>query len=537
MYRVIVVDDEEFVRDLIVKDLGKGELDIQVVAVAADGKEALAQALTLKPDIVITDISMPFMDGLELIGELQKAGMQCKTAIISGYDEFDYARRAISLGVKDYLLKPFSPKDLEQVVRKMIQELDSQKMLRQNMNLLREQATSRASLAREKALKNLLEGLEGASGEKEKLLGTGLDLSGNVFLAGVMRISGSLWNFKNQSGVEEFLMLASDGYFSRDVRVYGVSPDGNLLAVVWCGGSRHGALLTGKVREGLDNINKSLNKYYDARLNCALGTPCGSLEELKRSYREAMAAWKKNVGGDQTVVIYDQEEKQDEINNSRIREWKDQVRFSVRTGSVEEALGHLRVLMKCYASLSSSRGDYIGVSAGELVYAIESDMESAGYDVSRIRPRDSMQERLRYSNLTDIRELLEEYIENCCGLVSQRAEENKAEALVKQMKLLVESNLKNEDVDLEWVALKMHFSTSYVRQIFKQQTGENLGEYLIRKRMEKAGKMLQKTDLRIQQVAEECGYSNQRYFASSFKKFYGCTPTEFKKAVSNNGFY
>lgn len=537
MYRVMVVDDEEFVRDLIVKDLGKAALDIQVAAVASDGKEALAQALALKPDIVITDISMPFMDGLELIGELQKAGIQCKTAIISGYDEFDYARRAISLGVKDYLLKPFLPKDLEQVVRKMIQELDSQRMLQQNMNLLREQATSRASLAREKALKNLLEGKGSAPGGKEKLLETGLDLSGNVFLAGVMRVSGSLWNFKSQSGVEEFLMLASDGYFSGDIHVYGVSPDGNLLAVVWCGSSRQEAILAGKVREGLDKINKSLIKYYDVHLNCALGTPCGSLEGLEQSYRQAMAVWKKNADGDRTVVVYDQEEKQEEINNSRIREWKDQIRFCVRTGSREEAMKHLRMLMKCFASLSSSRSDYIGVSAGELVYAIESDMESAGYDVSQIRLQDSVQERLRYSNLTDIRELLEQYIEGCCALVSQRSEENKAEALVKQMKILIENNLKNEEVDLEWVALKMHFSTSYVRQIFKQQTGENLGEYLIRKRMEKAGKMLQKTDLRIQQVAEECGYGNQRYFASSFKKFYGCTPTEFKKAMSNNGFY
>lgn len=537
MYRVMVVDDEEFVRDLLVKNLGKSALDIEVVAAASDGKEALSQALTLKPDIVITDIAMPFMDGLELISQLQKAGLPCKTAIISGYDEFDYARRAISLGVKDYLLKPFLPRDLEQVVQKMIQELDSQRILQQNLSLLKEQADSRAALAREKALRDLLEGRKEPSGQERELLEAGIDLSGNLFLVGIIKISGNLWDFKSQEEVEEFLLLAGNGYFPKDVRSYGVGFDGNLLAMVWCGSGRQKAVLTGSVREGLEKINKSLKKYYDVQLNCALGTCWDCVGGLEKSYKEALAAWKKNLDDGRTVILYDEDQEQDEISSSQIRERKDQIRFWVRSGNAKEALEHLKLLMKCYGSLSSSRSDYIGVSAGELIYAIESDMNSAGYDGKDMWPHDSVQERLRFSNLTEIRELLEQYIEGCCKLILERSEENKAEFLVKQMKHLIEDNLKNEQVDLEWVALQMHFSTSYVRQLFKQHTGENLGEYLIRKRMEKAGKLLQRTGLRIQEVAEECGYSNQRYFASSFKKFYGCTPTQFKQAVEKEGLY
>ena len=537
MYRVMVVDDEAFVRDLLVKNLSKSGLNIEIVAAASNGRAALEQALVLKPDIVITDIAMAFMDGLELISELQKAGLQCKTAIISGYDEFDYARRAISLGVRNYLLKPFLPKDLEQVVQKMIQELDSQKTLQQNLRLLKEQANSRAALAREKVLRDLLEGRKDVLRGEEEFSEAGLNLSGNLFLAGVIRTSGNLWDFRSQKAAEEFLILAGDGYFPRDVRIYGVGFEENLLAVIWCGTGRQRAVFMGRIQEGLDRINKSLKKYYDIQLNCALGEVCDSLEGLEKSYGEALATWKKNLDGDRTVILYDEEKRQDELNNSQIREWKDQICFSVRSGNQEEALGHLRMLMKCYASLSSSHSDYIGVSAGELLYAIESAVNSAGYDIEEAGTRDRIQERLRYSSLADIRELLEQYIENCCSQVSRQLKENKAEALVKQIKLLIENNLKNEGMDLEWVAMQMHFSTSYVRQIFKQQTGEALGEYLIRKRMEKAGKLLQKTGLNIQEVAEECGYGNQRYFARSFKKFYGCTPTQFKQAVEKEGLY
>jgi len=158
MYRVILVDDEEHIRNLLAKHIREAALGVEVAAVAGDGREALQAAIDLKPDIVITDISMPFLNGLELIKELQQAEIHSKNVIISGYDEFDYARQAISLGVTDYLLKPFLPKELRDVIHKLVQELDHQKALQQNMMLLREQALSRAGVAREKALKDLLEG-------------------------------------------------------------------------------------------------------------------------------------------------------------------------------------------------------------------------------------------------------------------------------------------------------------------------------------------------------------------------------------------
>ncbi len=536
MYRVIVADDEGYVRDLLVKSLARISLDLEVVAAVSNGREALEKAIEWKPDIVITDIAMPFLDGLELIARLQEAGIASKTIIISGYDEFNYARRAISLGVKDYLLKPFLPKDLEEVLGKAVQELDSQRSLMQNLSLLKEQAGNRAMLAREKGLKDLLEGRP--IPKDQELIELGVDLSGHWFLAGVIRLDGAFWNFECQKGVEEFLMLAGEGgYFPKDIRMYGVSFDGANLAAMWCGKEEPGGFFMEKVRTGLEKIRKSLKKYYDIRIICTLGNPYDSREGIGRSYLEALNLWRKNQDEEKAILLYGEEPKREEVGSRQIQEWKDQIRFSVRKGNQGEALGHLDMLMKCYASLSSNRGDYIGVSAGELLYAIESDMEQEGYNRERTWLVDAARQRLRYGNLADIRQMLEEFIKNCCVLVEERSEENKTDALVKQIKLLVGDNLSNEDVGLEWVAEQLHFSTSYIRQTFKQVAGENLGEYLIRRRMELAGKLLQNTSLMIQEVARECGYGDQRYFASSFKKFYRCTPTQFKKAVEKERLY
>ena len=535
MYRIMIVDDEDYVRDLLVKNIRSSSLPVEVVAAAGDGREALESAILLKPDILITDISMPFMNGLELIKEMQKAGLFSKNVVISGYDEFDYARQAISLGVKDYLLKPFLPQELAEVLQKMIQELDSQKALQQNMSLLREQAFIREGLAREKAFKDLLEGRDCKDTGYQQL---GVELSGDYYLAGVIRLTGGTWDFGSQERVEEFLLLVREGYLPPGIRIYAVSFDGTHLAVIWCGTGDSEAVFSGKVRAGMKKIQASLKKYYQIQLSCALGRPYKSLKDLSVSYQESMAVWKGTLDAEKPIMFYGEEnDTQEKSSSSQIRDRKNQIRLSIRTGQKEEAAAQLQSLMKSYASLANKKSDYISVSVRELVYAIQSDMEQAGYGRDEMEPIAYMQDRIHYGSLMDMKKMLGDYIERCCLVVSEHSEETKASAVVKQIKLLLENNLKNSDIDLEWVAAQVHFSSSYVRQIFKQHTGEGFGEYLIRKRMEHAGILLQKTGLRIQEVAEECGYDNQRYFASSFKKFYGCTPTEFKKVVEKERLY
>lgn len=535
MYRAILVDDEEHIRNLLAKNIREAALGVEVAAVAGDGREALQAAIEVKPDIVITDVSMPFMNGLELIKELHQAEIHSKNVIISGYDEFDYARQAISLGVTDYLLKPFLPKELRDVIHKLVQELDHQKALQQNMMFLREQALSRAGVAREKALKDLLEGRGCQTTE--------IDWQGDFFLAGIVDLKNAAWDFSRQENIEEFLLLIRDGYFSSDMEVYAVSFDGIRLAMLWSGHSDNETAFFNKVKSGIEKIQASLDKYYQIAFTCALGRPRRSYPELANSYQEALAVWRGILEAGTSILFYGKEaerkaERKAEASASdQIRDWKNQIRLSVKTGQIQAALQQLQNLMKCYAALSNRADDYISVSVRDLVYVIQNDMESAGYNREETKNTEDMQKRINFGSLLEIKVMLEHYIEKCCVIVSEHSDETKASVVVKQIKLLVDHNIKDSTLDLEWVAARVHFSGSYVRQIFKQYTGESVGEYLIRKRMEQAGQLLLKTGMKVQDVAAECGYDDQRYFASSFKKYYKCTPTEFKKAMGENRFY
>lgn len=215
MYKVLIADDETFVRSLLEKNLQASGLPIQICASAEDGEEALRKALEVHPDIIVTDISMPFKNGLELIRELQKQGIVTKNIIISGYDEFDYAKTAIALGVTDYLLKPLMPRELISAFEKIIRELDGQKALNHNLHILIQQADRNAGLNRERILKAILEGRE-ISAEDAELLGFIHKDGSACYLSSVLSLKGVLQDLGLPERVEELVKLIQSGYFSKD---------------------------------------------------------------------------------------------------------------------------------------------------------------------------------------------------------------------------------------------------------------------------------------------------------------------------------
>ena len=533
MYQILIVDDEERVRDLLAKNISKLPLEVEVAAVASDGREALELAIQLKPDIVITDIAMPFLNGLELIRKMRENGIESKNLIISGYDEFDYARQAIALGVQNYLLKPFLPKDIKNELEKIIRELDSQRVLLQNMEMLENLAQSRNALMRETVLKDILEG----SQEKMDLWkDSGIRTDASWYVAGILKLEQSKWDFANQNKVEEFLEMIRDQYFSPELSMDAVSFDKKSLAVLWSANGIHADIAQKRIVEGLTHIQQSLKKYYQIRLTGALGSSYCTLKEVCQSYREAQSVWRGMVDVCDKIKIYQKEEKEKQQNlesetKNQIRFWKNQIRLCVRTGQQQEALSNLTGLIKSYAALADKKNDYICASVAELIYDIQNDMEKANHKREYEQALEMTERRLRYGSLADMKELLEQSIIRYCSIASSCLEETKAENVTELIRNLIDVNIGYAGMDQEWIASQIHFSTSYIRQVFKQILNETISEYIIRKRMELAGRLLKNTPLKIQEIAQECGYEDQRYFASSFKKFYGCTPTEYKRIV------
>lgn len=233
MYKVLIADDETFVRNLLEKNLRASGLPIEITISAENGQEALEKAFLSPPDIVITDIAMPIQNGLELIRSLKDHGISSKNIIISGYDEFDYAKKAIALGVTDYLLKPFMPEELISVFEKIIHDLDSQKILHQNLNLLMEQVDKNRFHNRSNMLRSLLDGAV-LSKEQISQLEFPMETPTTKYMTCLLSLIGTIWDFRLQEEVESFFKLIQTGYFSEALIFYVVSLEPSKLILCFC---------------------------------------------------------------------------------------------------------------------------------------------------------------------------------------------------------------------------------------------------------------------------------------------------------------
>ena len=533
MYKVLIADDETFVRTLLEKNLAASSLPIQVVGAAEDGQEALELSEKYLPDILVTDIAMPFRNGLDLIRELKEREIATKSVIISGYDEFDYARTAIALGVTDYLLKPFTPSELYEVLEKLIRELDSQRVFDQNLERLKKQADRNKLRERYHFFKEVLKGQmpQSCGEELEASLGGAISC-----LTCVLTLRGSIWEFEDEEKLEEFMGLLRTGYFPAELSFQGICLETKKLVMCFWARRQSEREFVEKVIAGLERFSKSMEQYYDVVPYCTLGRVYSSVRGFCDSCQDALKTWNEALNPQKKIRIYGEKKEEQSFPehtglSARIREKKACIRGAVLGANRRESQNLLAQLMRLYVSGASRGSDYIMISAGELIFGIADDLERSGYERPKETQIPNLKAQMGTGSLLELREILENYLDTCCRLVEENQLAKRPEAAVRTVQTWMDEHLKDSELSIEAAAGLVHFSVSYLRQNFKEVTGENFGEYLIRRRMEKAGMFLRDTSMKIQDIARNCGYDNQRYFSSSFKKFYGCTPTEFKEIV------
>lgn len=551
MYKILIAEDESEMRNLLVKYIKRTQPDLEVVGSAVNGREALTLLEQYRPDIALTDISMPVMDGLEFLQEAAKRNIPVKAVIVSGYDEFAYAKKAIALGVSEYLLKPFDPQELEEALEKIKEELGKQKVFLDNIQLLREKAGANETFLREQILRDILEGKVQERQEKDIALDI-LDTAASYYCVCLLKfplylMAGVFGGNENRGGnkcgskkgnIEEMALILSAGCIHQDIRVQGLSFEENGVILIMSGNApgKHQFFL--KVKAGVIHLQQSMEKYYDIRLICVIGGIYGGWRMLPVSYEETLKVWRRLTSTDKNLIVCGEEKAETDTDklpasSKEIQKLKEKILLLVRMGREKESMEYLDELINVYASISPKKIDFVSISAEELVYAIFNEIEMSGIRLDEQQSNEEIQrrmkEQLKHASLLEIRELLKNYFSMCHKPFSEYNSRQQSEAIVENVKNLIECNLEREELNLEWLAGRIHFSTTYVRQIFKQKTGESLMEYIIRKRMEKAAELLLKSNMKVQEIAEACGYSNQRYFASSFRKYYDCTPTEFKQ--------
>lgn len=544
MLKIFLAEDEVVVRETIKRMIPWEELGFELVGEAADGEMALPLLIRQQPDLLITDIKMPFMDGLTLARLAKKEIPGLKVVILSGYDDFNYAKQAIGIGVEDYLLKPITKNALIERLSEIRSRYEHEKTQKEYYEKFQ-----REMQAYEKnSSRDFFEALVGGSMDMmevykraEKL---GLDIVAEAYNVLIFTMncdedfSGqrdeySSWEAESLELLENFFAGHSSAMLFRStIFSYGVLLKGQRETI------------EENTRACVDEIRKILSRQ-DGRREwfLAVGQSVERLSQIQKSYHTASRAFSQRYLYDENILYYDEMETMEHPGGQA--ETEDNAYLQkVDVNALNPAILQKFLSNGLQEETENFVKDYfyaIGQEPMESLvfrnyvilnvrFSVISFIKGLGCDTNEMESADT-EEVLAESGKN-----MESAIAYAKKMISQAIEirdqnsGNKNRSILKTAVDFIDSHYMDEEISLNTVANVANVSSNHFSALFSQNMGQTFIEYLTTLRMNKAKELLRCTGMRSSEIAGEIGYKDAHYFSYLFKKTQGMTPSDYRKA-------
>ena len=311
LYRIILVDDEEEVRKAIIRKMNWNRLGFEVVGDAENGQDALEKIEQLEPDVVMTDIRMPYMDGLTLTRKIRQKYPSMKVLIFSGFDDFEYAQQAIKLNVTEYILKPVNGEELAEILTRVHENLDEEIEQRRNIDLLRESYQSSLPILKELFLNDLVRGIVPAAQIPGKMEEYNIDLGGaRKWLTALIHIEQEeLVSHQALAAHRELIPISVRNLVEDRLKPFCRFAMFNSNAGITLIAAIEGRVTQTDLISQLGDICKECRRVLEVPVTIAVGHSCMTLAELDHSYQSSVDAlgYKAIVGTGGTIYINDVE--------------------------------------------------------------------------------------------------------------------------------------------------------------------------------------------------------------------------------------
>ncbi|MDO4543459.1 MAG: response regulator [Clostridia bacterium] len=523
-YRVLLVDDEEDIRVGISRKMPWAELGFELIGEAENGSDALELAEQLRPDVVLTDIKMPFMDGLELCRLLCQRLPAAKFVIFSGFDDFEYAKQAIRLNVSEYILKPINAAELSLVLERIRKQLDEERVQRRDAEMLKKRYEESLPLLRESFLARLLEGNISRQELDERAIGLDVCLDGASYVV-------ALTHFDAPPSEKELTSLSvkqllSDSLNSElfSFRVFFFRDSVAILAAFPFQNAPMYAFI-----EEMNRVCMLARSYLGIRLTIGIGTPRSSAVELAQSADGALSAlgYRVLAGTGRAIYIGDVEPNAQtslSFDETDERELSDAVKLGSEDDirlAVESIVNKLR---RTNLALAQCQLFFL-----ELLTCLLTLARKANIEPEEVFGEDFLGS-LKISDFNSTEDFGNWCQERCLRIrtLIGRQRTDSAWRTVEQAKSFISANYARYDLAVELLCDHLHLSPAYFSTLFKRETGMSFTAYVTSVRMEKASELLKTTDEKTYRIAELIGFSDPNYFSYVFKKYYGMTPTKFR---------
>lgn len=519
-YKVLIADDEYWTREKIRKMIPWEDYDLDFLEPAEDGEEVLLKIDEEKPDILITDINMPFINGVELLKILAERKLELIAFVVSGYDDFEYVKDSFLSGAINYLVKPVSKIDLVNALVKALEIIGK----RENEE---KELKKTASLLQDREFSHLIE-RESGSNLPSMQMNNGLDM------AGMTMVLIKLHNFRpSEVGLSvgdyiyEVKQTIRSLFESEDIIIFNNIYRMNEFIIVT-------DILQRDLNIYLDKIMRCLRRQKGIKLTIVVTEHSYSIASIHMAYVEAISLlMERKASGKQEILMAFGSSKEKEDNVIQRKLTKEQellLKSHVKEGNTE---GLKKVLFDTIGLSAFCKEDWYYLEIKQTLKQVLNILgESAYKDFSKekilefdmlVEQADKVVEQLEES-------VMEEYLENTLILFTSEDEESVTDSMkvtVQKIAKYIDENY-NENLTLSGLAEQFYLDSTYLSKLFRRETGKNLVLYITDKRMEKAKKLMESNEINLTDVAYMVGYDDYAYFSRVFKKSTGVNPRKFR---------
>ena len=527
MYKLLLVDDEEDVRAAIVKKVDWEALGFEVVGSVNNGEEALELAEQTHIDAVMTDIKMPFMDGLTLCGKLKENYKNTKVVLYSGFDDFELAREAVHLEAEEYLLKPISAKDLEKVFRKIKKNLDREFDERRNIENLYDFYQKNLPMMREHLLAGILEGRLSREQAKSMMKSYEMDFEAPYYAVAVLRpeiskgseqlslqmLNLSLLNFMKEY-LEKYLKSQSLIYLDYIVVLVQLQEGNEIQEFVY----------------HIGQISKIGARLLDTNIFAGVGQAYSSLEKISFSYEEAKNAFEYHlVIENEAQVIYILDvEPNGKINVIPELKGLSDIMHSIKFGNKEDISEAIEALVKEVKKERMSAQQY-QLAFIETVTEVMKLIRSYQLNITEILGENynPSKEIHKFRSVDEFAVWMQERC-NVIRCMIRKERNDSTKTMTEKAKRYIEEHYAESTLSVEDLCGHLNVSATYFSTIFKKAVGMSFVSYLTQVRLEHAVDLLNNTEDKSYIIAEKVGYTEANYFSYVFKKKYGISPSKYR---------
>lgn len=533
VYKLLLVDDELNIQENVWRAIHWEQWGFEVVGRANHGAEGLELAEKLRPDVVLTDIRMPYIDGLEMARRIAQQMPYTKFIILSGFDEFEYAKQAIHLSVLDYVLKPITSQELLKVLSRAREQLDQQMAERRDIQKLRRHFRTSLPLLIDQMLSALITGRLGAQEAMEKAKRYELDLTARGYQVAVAKLDASDQSrqviereFSGEMELVEFSALNLSREVLGEQGIAFLHNSSVVLLLLLRGDAPQQGADT--LLPQLETIRLNFAKYLGIPMTIGVGRRCRSLGQVHASYEQALDALDNRaiLGGDRVIFIEDMEPARHNQALLGPEESHELIRL-LKTGTAQELENFIDDRFAVLVQQGVAQKDY-RIYIVSMLTAILRAANDLNIDVELSSAQCRLLLQAEEGSARQVREQLRELAIGIQSAIN-RDRSDSSRTLVSQAVEYIGLHYDDSTLNVEALCQRLHISTAYFSTIFKKEMKQTVGNYLTQVRMEAAHDLLIGTTLKSTEIADRTGYTDPNYFSYCFKKRYGISPTEYRR--------